>query len=102
MITFDVHLPNRKIAKMRRVFFEELALETLLSFFSWQFQIVSNTARIHASETLLSFFGQVKQMSYVNMSMKLQTCVSSILQNTVAGNQKKPISISNIYLKLLS
>ena len=101
MITFDVHLPNRKIAKMRRVFFEELALETLLSFFSWQFQIVSNTARIHALETLLSFFGQVKQMSFVNMSMKLQTCVSSILQTTVAGN-KKNISTSNIYLTLLS
>ena len=33
-----------------------LALETLFSFFSLQFQIISNTVRMHALETLFSKF----------------------------------------------
>jgi len=59
------------------------ALETLFSYFSLRFQIVSNTVRMHALETLFSifFFGLISNFCVESLHYFKKKCIFFNLAN---------------------
>mgnify|MGYP000613318142 FL=1 len=76
------------------------ALETMFPSISLQFQIVSNYIRIHALETLISFFSAVQnRFKYSNVRiMKVQR---PICNNYILNTERKVFNYLNFVVESL-